>query len=66
MLIDYIKVENQIKALISEGKIKSEDDLEDIPIDEIPEKYGLCIKDLICYHCYKGNNFTCKYGCNPE
>lgn len=66
MLIDYTKVEKHIEELINEGKIKNEHDFDDVPIDEIPKRYGLCVKDLICYRCYKGNGLTCKYRCNPE
>lgn len=64
-LMDHKKVKDQINELIKTGKIKSEKDFDHIPIDEIKPKYGICVKDLICYRCYKDNDNTCRY-CGHE
>ena len=66
MLADCTKIENKIKSLIYQGRIKNEEDLINVPINSLYKMYGICVKDLICYSCYKSNGVTCKYGCNPE
>jgi len=53
--MNFDKIEADINKLIASGKIKSEKDLWDIPIDEIYKKFNICIKELTCYYCYKEN-----------
>ena len=61
MLMDHKRIEDQINLLIKAGKIKSERDFDHIPIDEICERYDICVKDLLCYFCYKDNDNTCRH-----
>ncbi|MBZ9633224.1 helix-turn-helix transcriptional regulator [Clostridium sp. FP1] len=52
------KIKDDIKLLISSGTIKREEELEDMSLDniyKIAEKFNICIKDLLCYFCFKSN-----------
>ncbi|UYZ39007.1 hypothetical protein OD350_29405 (plasmid) [Clostridium beijerinckii] len=53
--VDINKVEKKIQNLIDTGKIKSAEDIKDIPIDEIHEKTNICVTELLCYFCQKGD-----------
>lgn len=59
LIMNFNKIEADIQALIDSGKITNLFDLNDVPIDEIEEKYHLCAKELLCYICYK-ENCNCK------
>lgn len=51
--MDISKIEKHIQELINTGKIKSDQDLKDVPIDEVYDKFSICAKDMVCYFCQK-------------
>lgn len=58
---DILKIEKEIQALIDSGKIKDEDEIKNMPIDDICNKLNICVKDVLCYFCYKDKIYTkCK------
>ncbi|GCD12686.1 helix-turn-helix domain-containing protein [Clostridium tagluense] len=64
IVINTDKIKDDIKLLISSGTIKSEDELENMSLDniyKIAEEFNICIKDFLCYFCFKGNG-KCRDG----
>ena len=58
IMINTDKIKANIKLLISSGTIKSEEELEDMSLDnvfKIAVKFNICTKDLLCYFCFKSN-----------
>ncbi|NFO56376.1 hypothetical protein FDB39_05680 [Clostridium botulinum] len=51
--MDISKIEKHIQELINTGKMKSDKDLKDVPIDEVYDKFNICPKDMLCYFCKK-------------
>lgn len=66
MNTDYTKIGKKINNLISSGKIKNAEELYDISIDKLYQKYQLCVDDVLCYFCYKENGSKCIHDCNTS
>lgn len=59
MDMDINKIEQKIQGLIDSGKIKNEEELKHIPIDQVYDKLNICPKELLCYCCQKENWGKC-------
>lgn len=52
----YDSIKKKVEKLIEKGKIKNEEELQEIPIDKLFQDFQLCAAEVICYFCYKNNN----------
>lgn len=66
MKTNYTKTEEKINCLISSGKIKNTEELYDISINKLYEKYQLCVDDVLYCFCYKKNGGKCIHNCNTN